>query len=90
MRYEVKTVAISPNGQTIASGLNSYIFIHDIPAGKIVRRLSLPMTNLVVHSGGVNSIAISPDGQTLASCGGGDKTIKLWKIVNGLGGRHAS
>jgi len=95
VRPEVKTVAISPDGQTLASGSanmtdgkkGGYIFIHDLRAGKKVHQLSLIGISTqgflaIVHAGGVNSVAISPEGQTLASCGA-DRGIKLWKIVNG-------
>ena len=75
----VESVAISSDGQMLASGSNDKtIKIWRLGTGEEVHTLT-------GHSGwlaGVNSIAISPDGQTLVS-GSYDKTIKLWQIVTG-------
>lgn len=67
-RFEVYSVALSPDGKTLASG-GGYlgpdlkpgeIMLWDVDTGK--RRESLKG-----HSGGVWSVAFSPDGKTLAS-----------------------
>ncbi|WP_445636353.1 hypothetical protein NSTC745_01242 [Nostoc sp. DSM 114161] len=72
----VSSVAISPDGKTLASGGNDKtIKIWNISTGEIIHTLS-------GHSRPVESVAISPDGKTLAS-GSGDKTIKIWNIFTG-------
>jgi WD40 repeat protein len=70
------SVAISPDGQTLASGDdNATVKLWNLRTGKLLHALS-------GHSKGVSSVAISPDGQTLAS-GSQDKTIKLWNLPTG-------
>jgi WD40 repeat protein len=74
------SVAISPDGQTLASGTrDNTIKLWQLSTGRELRTLK-------GHSGwwlaGVFSVAISPDGQTLAS-GSADKTIKLWQVSTG-------
>jgi WD40 repeat protein len=74
--YLVWSVAISSDGQTLASGSgDKTIKVRDISSGKLRR-------TLIGHSSGVWSVAISPDGRTLAS-GSSDKTIKIWDISSG-------
>ncbi|MBD1896980.1 serine/threonine-protein kinase [Coleofasciculus sp. FACHB-129] len=72
----VRSIAISPDGQTLASGSNDKtIKLWQVDSGKLIHTLT-------GHSSWVRSIAISPDGQTLAS-GSGDSTIKLWQVDSG-------
>ncbi len=72
----VHSVAISPDGQTLASGSwDDTIKLWNLATGKELRTLT-------GHKSSVQSIAISPDGQTLAS-GSFDKTIKLWNLKTG-------
>lgn len=84
----VCSVAISPDGQTLASGGgDKTIKLWDLHSGKLIKTLS-------GHSKGVCSVAVSPDGQTLAS-GSQDKTIKLWnlpsrKLIDTLRGHSES
>ncbi|XWK88303.1 MAG: trypsin-like peptidase domain-containing protein [Phormidium sp.] len=73
---KVLAVAISSDGQTIASGLaDGNIKLWNKNTGKELR-------NLAGHSSTIDSLAISADGQILAS-GSRDKTVKIWNIQNG-------
>jgi WD40 repeat protein len=68
----VFSVAISPDGQTLASGcIDKTIKLWNLALGK-------DQSTLTGHTNWVWSVAISPDGQTLAS-GSVDTTIKLWE-----------
>lgn len=67
----VRSVAFSPDGQTVASGSkDKTIQLWDVATGALVK-------TLVGHTDWVWSVAFSPDGQMLAS-GSEDHTIKLW------------
>ncbi len=73
---EVLSVAISRDGQTLASGgYDNTIQLWHLPDRKPLRILS-------GHTGKVRSLALSPDGKIVAS-GSGDKTIKLWNARTG-------
>jgi predicted NACHT family NTPase len=72
----VPSVALSPDGRTLASGsLDKTIKIWNMSTGQEIRTLN-------GHSIAVFSVAFSPDGRTLAS-GSGDKTIKIWNMATG-------
>ncbi|MBD2568630.1 protein kinase domain-containing protein [Anabaena lutea] len=72
----VKSVAFSPDGQTLASGSgDNTIKLWNVNTGKLLQTLP-------GHSSAVSSLAYSPDGQTLAS-GSYDHTIKLWNVTTG-------
>ena len=69
--YYVKSVAFSPDGDTIASGSDDdTIRLWDADTGEHLRTLT-------GHTAAVESLAFSPNGRTLAS-GGWDRTIRLW------------
>jgi dipeptidyl aminopeptidase/acylaminoacyl peptidase len=75
----VKSVAISPDGQTLASGSgdkDKTIKLWDASTGELIRTLE-------GHEGWVSSVAFSPDGQILAS-GSGDTSIRLWDFKTGV------
>ena len=69
----VRSVAISPDGQTLASGsTDETIKLWDLASGRL-------KTTLEGHKDGILSLAISPDGQMLASSST-DQTLKLWNL----------
>jgi len=72
----VISVAISPDGETLASGnVDSTIKVWRLSDGALLRTLT-------GHTGSVGSVAISPDGETLVS-GSEDSTIKVWRLSDG-------
>lgn len=70
-----KFVAISPDGQTLASSANESIKLWDLQTGKLIRILD-------AQASGVDSLVFSQDGQTLASTGF-DGSITLWNRRTG-------
>ncbi|MGE5659307.1 MAG: S-layer homology domain-containing protein [Actinomycetota bacterium] len=71
----ILSVAMSPNGQILASGSNREIKLWNVQTGEVLRTLS-------GHTGNVWSVAFSPDGKSLIS-GSGDGTAILWDINTG-------
>ncbi|MGK7876897.1 MAG: Hsp70 family protein [Xenococcaceae cyanobacterium] len=72
----VTSVAISPDGQTLASGSrDKTIRLWHLPTGEWRRTLT-------AHSDAVSDLAISLDGKLLAT-GSQDKTVKLWHLRSG-------
>jgi hypothetical protein len=72
----VQSVALSADGQTLASGSwDKTIKVWNLSTGQAVRTLT-------GHTSIVQSVALSADGQTLVS-GSWDKTIKVWNLSTG-------
>ncbi len=71
----VLSVAISPDGNTIASNSDRAIKVWNLATKEEIY-------TLIGHSNRVNVLAISPDGQKLVS-GSDDNTIKVWNLDTG-------
>lgn len=75
----VGALAVSPNGQTLASGsADKTIRLWNMNNGSRMLTIAGPGA----HWGPVNTLAFTPDGQRLAS-GSDDNTIKIWDIRSG-------
>src|SRR4051812_35663808 len=74
-RDVVRSVAWSPDGQTLASGsADRTVKLWGVTAGRVLRTLETRST------GPVEAVAFRPDGQTLA-VGTGQGTVKLWQVA---------
>ncbi len=72
----VLSVALSPDGRTLASGTyNGTTRVWDAKTGKRLHTLR-------EHTEGVTSLSLSPDGRTLAS-GSWDRTVRVWDAKTG-------
>jgi WD40 repeat protein len=90
--YWINTVAFSPDGKTLASGVfmlppSASVSLWDVTSGKQLRTLIAPVpadmpTQLARIADSTNSVSFSPDGKMLAGCGA-NGTIKLWQTANG-------
>jgi WD40 repeat protein len=73
--HSILSIAISPDGKTVASNSDRIIKVWNLSTGESI-------STLVGHTNRVNAIAISPDGKTLVS-GSEDNTIKIWNLLTG-------
>ncbi len=72
----IKGIALSPDGQLLASGgLDNTIKIQNLRTNQV-------LYTLTGHSENIYSLAISQDGHTLIS-GSADQTIKVWNLQTG-------
>ena len=81
--YDMRAVAFSPDGLTLASGWETTIRLWDTRTGEHLH-------TLWGHSERIWSVTFSPDENILAS-GSGEKTVRLWdthtgKLLQTLGG----
>lgn len=75
----VWSVAVSPDGKTIASGSwDGTIQLWHVS----IDNARIPIRTLAGHSGAVWSVAVSSDGKLLAS-GSADRTVKIWNLQTG-------
>lgn len=72
---QATTIAISPDGKTLASSNRRLIQVWNLETEKQIRTLT-------GHKDWVSAIAISPNGQILASSSL-DRTIKFWSLQTG-------
>ncbi|MCU0542047.1 MAG: WD40 repeat domain-containing protein [Oscillatoriaceae cyanobacterium Prado104] len=70
----IKSLAISPDGQTLVSGGYRTLKIWNLQTGELKKTMS-------AHLSHVYAVAISPDGQAIVS--GGYKNLKTWNIETG-------
>ncbi len=75
----VWSVAVSPDGKTVASGSwDGTIQLWHVS----IDNARIPIQTLAGHTGAVWSVAISSDGKFLAS-GSADQTVKIWDLQTG-------
>ncbi|MGB3513523.1 MAG: serine/threonine-protein kinase [Microcoleaceae cyanobacterium] len=73
---EVNAIALTPDGQTLASASFGTIKIWNLKTGELRNNIK------DAHRNKITSLAISPNGQILVS-GSADKTIKVWDLKTG-------
>ena len=70
---DVRSVAYSPDGSTLATGsVDSTVRLWEVATSTL--------RNTLQHTSDVTSVAFSPDGNTLAT-GSGDGTVRLWEVA---------
>jgi WD40 repeat protein len=74
--WGVTSVAITPDGQTLAAAIDRTINLWSLADGRLQH-------TCVGHESDVLAIAFSPDGKLLASESSEDRTVRLWQIATG-------
>jgi RNA polymerase sigma factor (sigma-70 family) len=67
------SIALSPDGKTLASGSDQDVILWDALSGQEIARL-------IGHQKAVQAVAFSPDGKKLAS-GAIDNTVRIWDVA---------
>ncbi len=75
VRAGVESVAVSPDGRTLAVSSGDVVTLWELPSLAPVRTLS-------GHTNAVGDLAFSPDGRALLS-GSDDGTARLWDVASG-------
>eukprot|EP01096_Ripella_sp_DP13-Kostka_P014419 TRINITY_DN64_c0_g1_i1.p2 TRINITY_DN64_c0_g1~~TRINITY_DN64_c0_g1_i1.p2 ORF type:complete len:602 (-),score=332.37 TRINITY_DN64_c0_g1_i1:59-1864(-) len=76
--YNPKSIALSPNGTTVAvGGDDAAIYLYNIGGGSFAQT-----QKLTGHSSGVTALSFSPDGSQLAS-GSKDRAVYVWDSASG-------
>lgn len=75
----VTALAVSPDGRTVALASDDRLGFCDARQG-----LPIPRRELIAAGTRLRALAFAPDGATLAGAGGGDNTIRVWALGNGV------
>ncbi len=68
----IRIIKISPNGNLLATGHGSEIWLWDMTAWQVIRKLT-------GHIDSINDLVFTPDGIKILSAGG-DGTIRVWSL----------
>lgn len=71
----VSTVALTPDGKTLAYATGGVVHLCEANTGKEVRKLQ-------TNDGGIGTLTFSPDGKTLA-VRGRNQRVRLWEVQTG-------
>ena len=69
----VYSLSFSPDGKTLAAGIDDTVHLLDVKTGEISKTFP--------HVGNVYSVSFSPDGKTIAT--GSDDKVRLWDVATG-------